>query len=233
VKLTYSLFSDKGPIRTVNADSVLADADLGFFAVADGVGSTESSILASEYAVACAYERFREVGSDANLDLSGLAKAIENDYESKFRSLGRRPSTTLTIGIFRDGHLHYFNIGDSPAFLLTNQTQLLTTQHTVIDRMQRFTDFSAMKSIEGSHILFNYLGSFDVQPTLYPPLRLPEKCRLLFCTDGLIEIIDQNDLQGVHLRNDTAESFVSELRQRASSCTPPDNFSMIVVDLNQ
>jgi protein phosphatase len=230
MRLSAASYTDQGPVRERNADAVLADTANGFFAVADGVGSEPESAEASRFAVCEAHAVYRALGGQLGNAVrpDQLFAGIKDAYGSAFGA--QPPATTLTVSYLAAGRLHFFNIGDSPVLLLADRAYLLTRQHTIIDRLVPSDDFSTMKSIRGSNVLFNYLGEPDAFIPEYEPIRIVGTTRILLCSDGVFEFLNQADLGQLHSRAPSPEDLVRLIQSAATAAVPMDNYSLIVVD---
>jgi len=230
MKLSTAAYSDQGPVRENNADAVLADAARGFFAVADGVGSQPESAQASRFAVDKALEVYRSLGGrlDNAVRPGELFAGVKEAYGSAFGL--HPPATTLTVGYFAGTRFHFFNVGDSPVLLLSGGARLLTREHTIVDRLVPIVDFSAMKSILGSNVLFNYLGEPDAFAPAYDPVEIVGPTRLLLCSDGVFDFLSQEDLGILHARAPSPADFVRLVQAAAGAAVPTDNYSLVVVD---
>jgi protein phosphatase len=230
MKLAAASYTDQGPLREINADAVLAETTSGFFAVADGVGSEPESAAASRFAVDKALAIYRALGGGLNgaVRTGELFAAVKDAYGLAFGS--EPPATTLTVGYLATGRFHYFNIGDSPVLLLSDGARLLTRQHTIVDRLMPIEDFSAMKSIRGSNVLFNYLGEPDAFAPEYEPIEIVGPTRFLLCSDGVFDFLSQNDLGALHRQASSPPDFVRLVQAAAAAAVPSDNHSLIVVD---
>jgi serine/threonine-protein phosphatase Stp1 len=225
--------SEKGPIRSRNADAILADDRAGFFAIADGVGSLPESAAASSFAVTQAramYEHFISQ-QDNEPNLRELFALILDAYRQNFRSGIEIPKTTLSLGYLNSSAFHYASIGDSPILLIENDTiRLLTNRHTVVDRFEVFTDFSLMKSFSGSNVLYNSLGLRETLPNTYKPIEIRAPYRLLFASDGIFNFLSQAELLEISQMSAAPQHFVEHVASAARATQPEDNYSLIVVD---
>jgi protein phosphatase len=230
MRLSAASYSDCGPVRPLNADALLADAARGFFAVADGVGSEPESAAASRFAVERAHAAYQDLLADRNtISPHELLAQVKREYADAFGDLDP-PATTLTVGHLAAGRFHYFNVGDSPVLLLAGSVRLLTREHTIVDRGMVITDFSRMKSVRGSNVIFNYLGSDEAFAPDYEPVEVAARARFLLCTDGVFDFLAQEELDELHTMAETPAQFVAFVRSMAAAALPSDNYSLIVVD---
>jgi protein phosphatase len=168
---------------------------------------------------------------DHTPDLMALVNTLATRFITKFASRRTIPSTTLTVAIVTDTSLSYVSVGDSPAFLISGDTvKLLTRDHTAIDRGRIISDFSALKAMGGSHILFNTIGPWPPRPIDYTPVAWGASSRLLICSDGLLEVLSQSELS--LLNHGSLDQVVGKIRSRSTVLSPPDNYSAIIVALS-
>jgi protein phosphatase len=229
MQILAAWYTDQGPVREINADAVLADAGDGFFAIADGVGSEPQSAEASRFAADKAYEIHRSLGgSRGDVRPETLFASVKEAYDSHFGA--GAPATTLSVGYFAGGRFRFFNVGDSPVLLLGERARLLTREHTIVDRHVAIADFSAMKSIRGSNVLFNYLGDPEAHVPEYDAVEIAGPARFLLCSDGVFDFLTQEGLGALHARAASPAEFVRLVRAAAEAAVPADNHSLIVID---
>jgi PPM family protein phosphatase len=231
--LTCSSLTEKGPIRQRNADAILADERIEFFAVADGVGSRPESAEASTFAVKQALAAYEQSLDSRKYEpnLAELFTSIIHMYNKHFDTYAAVPKTTLSIGYFHNSSFFYSNIGDSPVLLIDqDRITLLTDKHTLVDRFTQFADFSLMKSLSGSNVLYNYLGLSGAVPNIYKPLESTAPFRILLATDGLFDFLSQADLLDISRTNSTPKSYIERVMSAAAGTEPRDNYSLIVID---
>jgi serine/threonine protein phosphatase PrpC len=208
---------------------------MGFYAVADGVGSTPGSAAASVFAVQRSHELFLEAVAaqrQADLDLVALANAVFEDFSTEFAAEPRTPATTLTLLIVGKMTLRYVSMGDSPLFLLeAGRTSLLTRAHTIVDRDRVYSDFTEMKSQPGSNVLANTLGARRPRAIDYADVTLGGDCRLILCTDGMMELFTQNELASLAAPDVSLAAVIDLVRVRARQTSPPDNYTAVIIDV--
>jgi serine/threonine protein phosphatase PrpC len=227
--------SQCGPLRSINADACLTDDLNGFYAVADGVGSTDASARASAFAVQAAHRLFlagQRAQPGRQIDLSRMMSDVFDAFHEAFVPEGRIPATTLTIAYVTAQGVHFANLGDSPLFRLDGDgVTLLTREHTLVDRGRVFSNFSEMKSQPGSQYPAHLLNLYRPRPVSYPVVAWGGPCRLLICSDGLMELFEQTELSQVASRDFSLEAFKAEALARAAIQHPPDNFTAVLIDV--
>jgi PPM family protein phosphatase len=140
--------------------------------------------------------------------------------------------TTLTALQASEGRVHLAHVGDSRAYLLRDGSLTrLTKDHTVVERLVdqgRLTPREAEIHPQRS-ILTNALGvDRDIQvDEATHEVRAGD--RLLLCSDGLTEVLDDDDM-GELLSSDvdaatTADALVQATLERGA----PDNVAVVVV----
>ena len=146
----FGAATDPGRVRARNEDRFVADGDLGFFAVIDGMGGHAGGELASATIAEAATAFIRETAGDSDktwpvaLDprLSGLANRLQVAVRSANRTLARRAQAdatlegggaTLAAALFGDDQLAVSNVGDCRAYLLRGGRLLqITRDHSVV-----------------------------------------------------------------------------------------------------
>lgn len=229
-------FSECGPVRSRNADAVRADDALGLYAVADGVGSTEASAAGSRAAIAEVFRVYAREAANGPVPRHRLPSLVREAYVAYRQDFSTRPpipSTTLTLAAFGDAEIHYVSIGDSPLFIIEgSRVRLATRRHTLIDQDRTFASFSELKSFRGSNVLVNTFGPQIPEIMEYEPLVPADRCRVLICSDGLLDFLEQDELGTLSARNGTLERFVQEMIEAASNRTAYDNYSAAVIEIH-
>lgn len=227
--------SECGPVRAVNADAVVTDDTNGFYAIADGVGSTPDSVAASRFAVQQAHAGFLALaGNRRHLDLASLVLDVGRQFQEKFAQSSRAIGTTLTVVAIGENSIAHVSVGDSPLFLLAEgRTALLTKFHTMVDQKVIISDFSEMKSLNGSNYLYNTLGRTLPKPIEYDPLECAAPFRALLCTDGFMELTNQSELAALNAQCASVSDFVAVVSRLAANKRLPDNYSAILIEASE
>jgi len=238
------IVSDPGNIRTNNEDIGLffriADEEVSrekgcLMMVADGIGGHNAGEVASRMAAdIISHEYFKLTGSIEK----SLAKAFELANKNIFeRSMSDRSvkgmGTTCTTVVIIDSTIYYAHVGDSRAYLLKNdKISRITEDHTYVQELVKNGDITiAEASIHPRrNILTNAMGTKDSLrvDTGKFPLLFEDKDRLMICSDGLYEYLNDNEIArilGENSLHHAANEMVDEAKKRGGH----DNITVVLV----
>jgi protein phosphatase len=144
----------------------------------------------------------------------------------------RGMGTTLTVAGAMGNDLIIGHVGDSRAYLLRGDSfRQLTTDHTLaqalIDAGVASRDDPASRSMR--HVLTAAIGSLgeQVDPQVQR-LKLSAGDRLLLCTDGLTEIVDDEVIARVIRESESSQSACQALVDLALASGGPDNITVVL-----
>lgn len=234
LQLKYVTHSEIGLIRKNNQDSGYASPHL--LVVADGMGGAAAGDLASAVAIDTIQKIEGPTTGEGMLEVldraihqanDKIAELIESDYS--LEGMG----TTVTGAMFDGIQLGLAHIGDSRAYLLRDgQLERLTHDHTWVQSLVDDGKISETEAAMHPHrsLLLKVLNG---QPTNDPDLVMVPVVagdRLMFCSDGVCGLIDDNMIEEALLLpdlNDAAERLVAE----ALHAGGVDNITVIVADV--
>jgi protein phosphatase len=155
------------------------------------------------------------------------------DRETSLRGMG----TTLTVAASLGSDLIIGHIGDSRAYLLRDDSlKQLTSDHTVA---QALIDAGLVKAEDPAarslrHVLTAALGSLgeSVKPQAYR-LRLRAGDRLLLCTDGLTDLVEDRTIAAVLGEASSAKRAGHNLVDLALAAGGFDNITAVVARFGQ
>ncbi len=217
-------------------------ADLGFFALADGMGGHAAGEVASQMAVDRVAEDFLAAGSDvltaaevervlvAASQAANLAIIERSERESDKAGMG----TTLTslALIPRERAFRVAHVGDSRAYRLRDHTLVqLTTDHTWVQQqvqLGRLTPTLARRH-PFANIVTRALGirtELDVDVVRGEPQ--PGDIFLL-CSDGLTGMVPDREIAAILAASVDPEEAVRALVDAANRAGGQDNITAIVV----
>jgi serine/threonine protein phosphatase PrpC len=218
--------------REHNEDTYYADADLGLWLVADGMGGHEYGEVASALA---RDTLVHEVGHGVEL-VRAIQLADEEIIRHSTRSSEALPMGT-TIAAFhlqKSGEFEVAWVGDSRVYAWHDGLKQLSQDHSYV---QELVDQGAITSEQArSHphrnVVTQALGVTDPQSLRVASVRgqLLPGMQLLLCSDGLTEEVKDSTIAAIVGRQDlTPQECVDHLILAALDGGGSDNVTVILV----
>lgn len=240
--------TDPGKRRSNNEDAYLVNDALQLYAVADGIGGNEGGEVASRIAMETFVEampallgegdRTPPSGSAPQADplFSALRQAVFLSNSNILQERSDNPSlsnmgTTLTALLLRKKQALVANIGDSRAYLLrAKNLRQLTTDHSLVAEYVASGLMSSeeSKTSEYRHVITRALGIAETAEADYTEHPLQQDDRLLLCTDGLTEMVEDAEISKI-LGSSAPEEAVRKLIAAANKAGGVDNITAVVV----
>ena len=240
--LRWACKTDRGLTREINEDAMLCLGEAGFFMLADGVGGHNSGEVASNLAVSKAKEfidnhpLWEVVDEDIPLY---LFKCMKNNNEKICEQSKANPryygmATTSIMLLVRSDTAYIANVGDSRAYALKdNVFAAVTVDHTYVNELVRDGKISRdeAKVHPKRNVITRALGCDEpVNPDFYTFL-LKDGDRILLCTDGLYNEVEEEVLEEYMKREKDPDELVDKLVRLACTNGGRDNISVCCVDL--
>lgn len=230
--------TDVGRKREVNQDYVFAsDLPVGplpnLLVVADGMGGHKAGDFASKYAVetlinelkkretAKPEEVFREIIQIVNHKLIELAK--EN---VRLEGMG----TTMVAATVIGNTLYFVNVGDSRLYLIKDSIKQISKDHSLVEEMVRLGGIKAeeAKNHPDKNIITRAIGvKEDVEADFYE-YRMKWGDVIVMCTDGLSNMVEDEDIFGVVKGSRDIVEAVHALIEMANSNGGRDNIGVVM-----
>ncbi|MCF0130140.1 MAG: Stp1/IreP family PP2C-type Ser/Thr phosphatase [Pseudobutyrivibrio sp.] len=234
--------TDVGCKRDLNQDTVyMTDQKCGalpnLYIVADGMGGQNAGDYASVRTVEVVLE---EVAQSSNLSqpVSIFEQAIQKAnaiiYEEANRDLTKNGmGTTIVMASVIGNHLFVGNVGDSRLYVAgkTKLTQI-TRDHSVVAELVRNGELDAKdaKSDKRKNMITRAVGAEKTVNVDYFDVTLKGYERVLLCSDGLTNMVDDRDILSVLGSTDTIENKATRLVELANNNGGRDNVSAIVIE---
>ncbi len=219
VRIGIATRTDPGPSRDQNEDAcyphdgmVLQNAQEGLMIVCDGVGGHEGGEVASGIAISVLTEHLKETPQMSPAGVmteSEIAVGMANDRivkqnDQENRHDRDRMGTTVVMALAQGHDLYLTNLGDSRAYLITQQgCYQLTTDDDIATREVRLGYLPYRDAVRqpGSGSLIQALGM--VPSTMLRPsvqrFIVDSDCLFLLCSDGLSDFERVETLWQQHL----------------------------------
>jgi len=232
-----ALLSDVGTGRPDNEDScghfIESPASV-VFAIADGVGGYEGGEVASRMAIDIVLEAYRQSppawGAAKRLHRAITRANIEiHDKALTVPELGRM-ATTMTAVAVEKGILSVVHVGDCRLYMIRHrQISQITKDHTMVAERVRMGMMSAAraKNHPERSMLLRSLGHELIVSVDRIAMPLLERDRLILCSDGLYNVLDDEELESL-TRGVDAETGSRKLIDTANQRGTADNLTCAV-----
>jgi len=238
MRLSSFAGTDVGLARSGNEDSHLRGRTV--FAVADGLGGHQGGEVASAMAVEPLAALDGRAFADADQAAEALTAAIRAANQAILQRGRSDPElwgmgTTVTAAaVAHDRVLQLAHVGDSRAYLLRKGAPLrqLTTDHTVVaeavERGLLTREQAAIHPQRG--VVTRAVGlDPDVRVDLPEPLELEPGDQVLLCSDGLTEVVDDDQIAGVLAGQVDGGDACGTLIAAANRAGGPDNVTVVLL----
>jgi protein phosphatase len=229
-------FSEKGCIRKNNEDSFLVLPSFGLYAVADGMGGHRAGEVASTTAL-------QELEKWATRLVELEDQALESGLTEAFRQVNRvvyessttvqenaGMGTTLTVLLARGKTAVIAHVGDSRAYLWRNEElTFLTTDHSLVGELVRLGQISPEEAENHPqrHVLMRAIGADPKLELDCRSISLQSGDVFFLCTDGLSNLISNQELAEEFLQRNPWEEKFERLRKLTFERGAPDNFTAL------
>jgi PPM family protein phosphatase len=248
VELDYGAATDVGRVREVNEDSYLAAPPL--FVVADGMGGHEGGDVASSIVVE-EFARLAEEGYDPRRGSEAVARTLAacNDRitayaEEQARRTGRdfQAGTTAVVALLvedgEDGDAVpqwlLANLGDSRVYRFAGgELHQVSVDHSLVQELvdEGSITREEMAGHPARHVVTRALGGPEALEADYFLLPLAEAGRLVLCSDGVTEMVDDAIVATILRDAPDAHEAADRLVAEAVRAGGRDNATAIVVDV--
>lgn len=230
--------TDAGKVRTHNEDNVIIINNKNnefLLAVADGMGGHKAGEVASSIAIEHLTETFEALETIGKKEdaIEWLRNIVTQINDKIFSYTASHPEskgmgTTLVVALKTDDYILYGNIGDSSGYAIKNEKlHKITKDHTLVNLLVSTGELTAeqAKFHPRKNLLTRALGAnnpieidiFDVDNNVNG---------LFLCSDGLTNLITDEQIEKVLNSNLSIEEQVEKLIKKSNSRGGTDNISI-------
>ncbi len=236
--------TDIGNTRVSNEDAVRAIPEQGLFVVSDGMGGEYAGAYASELVVGrlplLLEEHLRRLPeqSPAEEVLAALRDAVrELNFlvrdESSQLDGPRRMGATLVMALLRGHRICIAHMGDSRTYhLRKGRLKLLTQDHSIVGSLISEGVISPQEAryhpLRGQLVRFIGMGGEGTADLQFFQWKAGD--RLLLCSDGLMESLDDEDIRRILTQHDEIASACRDLIESAKQAGSGDNITALIVE---
>ena len=231
--------TDVGMKRKMNQDYVYtSEAPVGnlpnLFIVADGMGGHNAGDFASRFAVECVVSEIEKSREKNPIKLIRHAYETANEgiIEEAEKSADKEGmGTTLVVSSVIDDYLYVANVGDSRLYVIDDDISQITRDHSLVEEMVRAGEIDRNEA--RVHPLKNKItraigGSDDVKVDFFD-MKLKEGDIILMCTDGLTNMVEDEEIKMIVKSSDDVASIAENLINAANKNGGVDNIGVVVI----
>ena len=232
LRIESAAATDRGTVREINEDSVVALLDRGIWLVADGMGGHAQGDWASQAIVAAV----SPVVADGDLEtaVAACADAIHAANAAIFargEAAGARMGSTVVALVVRDRGFAVIWAGDSRAYLVRHGAVIqLSRDHSVVQGMldRGLIDEAAARDHPMGHVLARAVGVEAVLELDVIADTVVTGDVFLLCSDGLHGVMTDAEILAT-LRAADPEDAPRALIDASIAAGTRDNVTVVVV----
>ena len=229
--------TDRGLKREINEDNFYINNKEGIFIVSDGVGGARAGEKASEMVVHLLPVQITSAYQAHHSEFA-IEKAIEDlsdqmrDYMNGRDEL-RGGGATVVACLIRSGTAFVGHIGDSRAYLIRGTSfEQLTEDHSVISYLIKsgIITKEEAKTHPARHQITRCMGMKEHAHADVKRIELKKGDMVLLCTDGLTEMLSDDDIKKVLLEETDINSACKKLIDIANFVGGRDNITAVIIE---
>jgi protein phosphatase len=232
-KIASVALTDTGKIRDHNEDMIGAEADIGLFVLADGMGGYNAGEVASGIAVKTITNLVRDAIGREDLAIHRANKIIYHTSKTQPQCEGM--GTTVVACIFHDNKISIAHVGDSRLYRLRdNRFEQMTLDHSLLQELvdRGFYSQEEAQRATNKNYVTRALGveqSVEVEINEQP---VQKSDYYVLCSDGLSDMIEDED---IHLTISTfsanLDTVAKQLIQLSNDNGGRDNISVVMTHI--
>ena len=233
--------TDIGKKRSMNQDFLYCETEpvgsfQNLFIVADGMGGHRAGDHASKMCVEevvrsveeTTYETPVTVYTEA-IDAANSAVYKEALEHVEYAGMG----TTFVSCTIAGNMMYAANIGDSRLYLLREHISQITEDHSLVEELVkngRLTESQARIHPQ-KNIITRALGTDEQVSADFFEKQLEHGDILLLCSDGLSNMVDNEEIEYVLRHSRNIEAATAALVDKANKNGGEDNISLVVIEI--
>lgn len=236
-------FTDIGLVREKNQDTYFLSEDLNFplFIIADGMGGHKSGEIASNDAVEIIKNIFSQEKSEL-INNENIIDIIEKSFHyansniykkslevTTYRGMG----TTVSLAYIFEDNIIIGHAGDSRIYKIEGNNMVqITEDHSLVNELIKSGKITKeeAKTHPQKNIITRAVGtSIDIDIDI-KCIKYKEKDKLLLCTDGLFNMIDEDEIEKIIKESSSMSIAAEKLITTANENGGLDNITIILIE---
>ncbi len=239
--MKFYAITDIGRKRELNEDYIYTSGQpIGalpnLFIVADGMGGHKAGDYASMHTVDRFVEVIRELGEEHGVqDAINEAVTAANAYiyqRSRENSNLSGMGTTLVLASCIGNEAIVANIGDSRLYLVNDAMTQITRDHSLVEEMVTLggIDREMARNHPDKNIITRAVGVKEKVAADFFEVDLTKGDRLLLCSDGLTNMLRDEEIYQIIQDNKELEQAAKALVDAANENGGRDNIAVVLVE---
>jgi len=231
--------TDIGKTRKVNQDCFYISEAHGLYLVADGMGGHNAGEIASEMTAKHIASVFEQNGyyTDSLETERFFGSLVSEVNEMVRQAASDNPEysgmgTTLAIACISGNVMHTCHVGDSRIYVINKDSiRQIGYDHSLVVQMLKEGKITAEEAAlsNNRNILTQAIGSRDkVNPEVHS-VNLNKGDRVLLCSDGLWDMVSDEDIKKVAMVYRNPEKVCNLLLKKALDAGGKDNITIVFV----
>lgn len=241
IALSGAWHSDPGQVRQNNEDLPIFHPNLGVYGVIDGMGGQAAGEIAAAIAQRVIVERFaRPLGTPAERVREAIALA-NNEIAKQAEIAPQRHgmACVVTVGVTTGRTVTLGHVGDSRAYKISPAAMIkLTHDHSPVGEREdarELTELDAMEHPRRNEVFREVGGTArdkDAEGFVdVSEVAVENDCALLFCTDGLTDMVPSVNIAHLVSRHaGRPEDVVHALVAAANEAGGKDNVTVVYLE---
>ena len=242
--VSAAVLSSLGKVRANNQDKSFLDTEKGLFIVSDGMGGAQAGEVAAQL-VATILPRMIHVrlASESNPHSQTVRSWLRQDMLSLSKEMNLKTAgnpladgmgATVVLALVLGERAFVAHAGDSRAYLFRGKKLAqLTEDHSVVSLLLRAGEITEeqarVHAARGQ--LTRFMGMKEEVYGDVKTVRLRSGDRLLLCTDGLTEMVSDDQIADLLTRYPAPNDACDWLVRAANEAGGKDNVTALVVNI--
>lgn len=231
--------TDTGIVREENQDSIFAqNSSIGIlpnlYIVADGMGGHRAGEVASSKAIEAFVENVKNTGLKDIFSVlqesvaAANAFLLEMSQETKaYEGMG----TTMVAAVIDGTSIYVANVGDSRLYVVNDEIKQITRDHSLVQEMINIGELDKNSAIahKNKNVITKAVGTEVNLTADFFDIEITDNDIVLMCSDGLTNMIDDNEIREIIITEGVSQEAVLKLVQTANQNGGRDNISVILI----
>lgn len=231
--------TDTGNKRSNNQDSIFySDTSVGplpnLYIVADGMGGHKAGDKASRMAIDITVDFIKKSTLENPIAVLKRAMVYANNEiykaansDTELNGMG----TTMVAAVVIYDKLIVANVGDSRLYIVNNDIKQITMDHSLVEELIRSGELERKRGRNHpeKNIITRAMGSKDEIVPDFFEIDLKDDDVCLMCSDGLSNMVEDDEIKDIVLENNTLDEMVRALVDRANYYGGSDNISVVII----